>query len=288
MLMATGCGKFLDTGRMFNNIKEEGESPDQLLGDGCDNTLLGENTLLEFKEKSGDSFILCYQNDSDEFLFEIGQKSRLEVEEFFEDKLTSFKVYVLTNGEQYNSYFKKHNPEIEWQPWIVGNAHRDGIVLLSPSKWGEDKDKSAEGIQQLVSHELTHLYHNVTYSKESPEKAMSENQMLWALEGLAETVSGVCQESYVIQYYLDHFPVNQLTDLFPPDMEGPRSPSVYPSYALSASFVRYLKETKGAALLRDLVKIGTNEDFLTMIDMDQTTIVDDWKKSIQSEQINCI
>lgn len=157
------------------------------------------------------------------------------------------------------------------QCWMVGVGGGNMLALLSPSAWAgqacEHDGKDARHIQEIITHELVHVYHG---QRNPTGDFMGMDDAGWFVEGLAVLVSG------------------QLDDGKRPAAADAIASGAAPSkladawsgkfrYGISGSMVAYIDSAYGRPAVIDLLPAITNEQILHKLGVTEAEFLARWR-----------
>lgn len=159
------------------------------------------------------------------------------------------------------------------QCWMVGMGIGDRMVLLSPSDWKaeacEHDPADATGLQRLIAHELTHVYHG--QHNPHPDFA-GEDELGWYVEGLAVLVSGQLTPDRVTQVR-----AGIAAGTAPTRLDAVWSGKL--KYAYAGSLAAYVDKRWGRATTRRLLAATSNAEALAMLGTTEPALLADWRKA---------
>ena len=157
------------------------------------------------------------------------------------------------------------------QCWMVGVGADSLFALLSPSAWAteacEHDGKDAAHIQEIVTHELTHVYHG-QHNPTGDFTGMDDAG--WFVEGLAVLVSG------------------QLNDGKRPSAAEAIAKGAAPAiladawsgkfrYGVSGSMVAFIDATRGRGMTFNLLGAVNNKQILDRLGVSETEFLASWR-----------
>lgn len=157
------------------------------------------------------------------------------------------------------------------QCWMVGVGGGNLLALLSPGDWSteacEHQPKDAAHIQEIVTHELTHIFHG-QHNPTGDFTGMDDAG--WFLEGLAVVVSGQLATGgrpTAQQAIADNAAPTRLTDAWAGKYR----------YGVSGSLVAYIDTKFGRQKLLDLMSAVTNPEILSAMGLTESQFLDGWR-----------
>jgi hypothetical protein len=159
----------------------------------------------------------------------------------------------------------------ETQCWMVGTGVADFLVILSPRDWAaeacEHDAADTQHVQDIVTHELTHVYHG----QRNPTRDFDgADEVGWFAEGLAVVVAG----------QLDRGRMSDPREAVRAGAVPARLADAWSGryrYGVSGSLVRYIDVTWGRDAVRDLLAVTTQAQLLTRIGVTEQELLDRWK-----------
>ena len=214
-------------------------------------------------------------------------EGRERVEEFFKDPyLAEFGVYLFGNRRDLDRFWRTlwDMPTFYSECWMVASGTQDTLVILSPRAWREeackhDPEKDVH-VQNLITHELVHIYHDQYNRADGFEGLASIN---WFVEGLATYVSGQLDEGYLAS------PVEAIRLGIAPRRLDEAWRGKY-RYSVCGSLVKYIKTRGGRALLKRLLRATSPEEIYREIGIGEGQLLKEWrawvlKNSNQNDKI---
>lgn len=159
----------------------------------------------------------------------------------------------------------------ETQCWMVGTGVADFLVILSPRDWAaeacEHDASDTQHVQDIVTHELTHVYHG----QHNPTRDFDgADEVGWFAEGLAVVVAG----------QLDRGRMSDPREAVRAGAVPARLADAWSGryrYGVSGSLVRYIDATWGRDAVRDLLAVTTQAQLLARIGVTEQELLDRWK-----------
>jgi hypothetical protein len=235
----------------------------------------------EWNKLENEKFTLYYTN-ADKNNIEGLHKNLLSginhINEFFQHSFRSkFDVYVFPNRASLDKQWQKdwNDSTFQSQCWMIasGVAHR--LDILSTNAWPKEacdhNSSDTTEIRQVIWHELVHVFHG----QNNPDHTFSYIEKLdWLVEGIATYVSGQLDEKRlqrVRQLIKDNKTPATLDDFW----KGQEK------YGLSGSMAGYIDKTYGRKKTFKLLTFTNKQDALRSLNVDETQLINDWKKSMQ-------
>ena len=158
----------------------------------------------------------------------------------------------------------------ETQCWMVGTGVADFLVILSPRVWGaeacEHDPADTQHVQDIVTHELTHVYHG----QRNPTRDFDgADEVGWFVEGLAVLVAGQLGRGRLSD------PREAVRASAVPARLSDAWSGRY-RYGVSGSLVSYIEVTWERAAVRDLLAVTTQAQLLTRLGVTEQQLLDRW------------
>jgi hypothetical protein len=124
--------------------------------------------------------------------------AQARVESFFGHPFKqSFHAEIFPSRSKFDEYFKQRWQLPKTERWMVALGVADKLAILTPRVWPteatEHDPKDPTHIQELVAHELVHVYHG----QHNPSRDFEGMDDLgWFVEGLAVYVSGQLEHGH--------------------------------------------------------------------------------------------
>lgn len=160
------------------------------------------------------------------------------------------------------------------QCWMVGFGTADSMVVLSPAAWKEQACEhdanDVEATQQLLTHELIHVYHG----QFNPTRDFTGvDDLDWFIEGLAVFGSGQLTKGR-----LDRMRAaiadNQAPEALSKVWTGPNR------YAFAGSLVRYVDQKWGRATIVRLLRVRSSAEALAILHTEEKSLLAGWRASL--------
>lgn len=166
----------------------------------------------------------------------------------------------------------------ETQCWMVGTGVADFLVVLSPRDWAaeacEHDAADTQHVQDIVTHELTHVYHG----QRNPTRDFDgADEVGWFAEGLAVVVAG----------QLDRGRMSDPREAVRAGAVPARLADAWSGryrYAVSGSLVRYIDVTWGRDAVRDLLAVTTQAQLLARLGVTEQELLERWKTWVMEPQ----
>lgn len=204
------------------------------------------------------------------------KKGKHETEAFFNTEYKHrFAVVVHLNRHSLDSTWQKdwNMPDFKSECWMVASGVGHKLDLISPHAWKseacEHRYEDALKTQQLITHELIHVYHGQI--NKSPDFSDTDG-VDWFVEGLATYASGQydsTRTAAVKKILQDNTYPKSLDDFW----KGKNK------YGLSGSMLRYIDLFYGREKLISLLPLNNKADILAALNTTETALIDAWAKS---------
>ncbi|MCD6065480.1 MAG: hypothetical protein K0S33_306 [Bacteroidetes bacterium] len=204
-----------------------------------------------------------------------------DVESFTGKKYTGvFSVYVHPDrGSMDKQWSSDWNmPGFKSECWMVASGVATKLDLLSPLKWSaeacEHSYSNAEKTQQLITHELFHVYHGQL--NESPDFSVADT-IDWFVEGFATYASGQCDTARIRQVrnaiWFNQVPAS-LSEFWTGKLK----------YGLAGSMVMYIDHKYGRKKVLEMLLYNKKTDILNTLRTDEAALIAGWKKYMQEKK----
>jgi len=197
---------------------------------------------------------------------------------FFESNYKNpFDIYIHPNRRSLDSTWQNDwkMPEFKSECWMVASGVAERLDMLSPQTWNkeacEHRYADKKKTQQLITHELVHVYHGQLNS--SPDFSNTTG-IDWFVEGLATYASGQCDSfklAEVKKAVLDNKVPQYLDDFWTGRLK----------YGISGSLVMYIDKTYGRATLKRLLPLTKKTEILSVLNITEAVLISDWKIYMQ-------
>jgi hypothetical protein len=251
-------------------------------------TLLSAFMLMSRNDSNKDWII--QKHNSYNLLFETSDKENTaEYAKFIDKGMISatiffsasypkkFDIYIHPSRRSLDSTWQKdwNMPAFRSECWMVASGVATKLDMISPKLWPKEScehdDKDSLKTQELITHELIHVYHGQFNA--SPDFSSMEG-LDWFVEGLATYASGLYDSARIaevkkaisennIPKSLDSFWTGKL------------------KYGLSGSVVKYIDERYGRMKLKQILSYNKKSDLFTALKTTDAELLDAWKKYMQ-------
>jgi hypothetical protein len=201
-----------------------------------------------------------------------------QVKDFFADPYpASYNVYVHPDRMSLDSAWQKDwaMPTFKSECWMVASGVAHKMDILSPVRWDslacEHKYQEKKQVQQLIIHELVHVFHG--QNNASPDFSNTEG-IDWLVEGLAVYASG----------QLDATRLNAVKDL----VNKKQTPATLENfwkgknkYGLAGSMIMYIDHRYGRTILKELLPFTQKQEILTHLKTSEEDLIAAWGKFLQ-------
>jgi hypothetical protein len=162
-------------------------------------------------------------------------------------------------------------PTFKSECWMVASGVASKLDMISPKMWDkescEHKYEDSQKTQQLITHELVHVYHGQLNA--SPDFSNIEG-LDWFVEGLATYASGQC-DSVRIAEVKKAILENNLPKTLDSFWSGKLK------YGLSGSVVMYIDKHYGRVKLKELLSFNKKADLFSALNTTAPELLDGWK-----------
>ncbi len=200
------------------------------------------------------------------------------IEVFFNSNYKqSFEIFIHHDRHSIDSTWQKdwNIPGFKSECWMVASGVANKLDMISPKRWEKEACEHlySETVktQQLVTHELVHVYHGQLNI--SPDFSNVEG-IDWFVEGLATYISGQCDSFRIsdVQNAIsnDNMPAN-LDDFW----------SGKNKYGLSGSIVMFIDRRYGRAKLIEILPLNRKTDILSTLRTTESELLKEWQRFIQ-------
>ena len=201
------------------------------------------------------------------------------VEKFFDDQYKNkFDVFIYPDRRSLDSTWRNDwkLPGFKSECWMVASGVSKKIDILSPETWDtgscEHKYAQKEQTQQLVTHELVHVFHGQL--NVSPDFDDVKN-IDWFIEGLATYASGQCDSNRVMEVI--------------EAIKNEKTPSSIDQfwtgkskYALSGTMVMYIDKKYGRNKIKGLLAFNDKQRVLQALGTTEIELLSGWKEYMLS------
>jgi hypothetical protein len=201
------------------------------------------------------------------------------VKSFFDGSYTQeFDIYIHSSRHSLDSTWQKEwkMPEFKSECWMVASGVSTRLDMISPKLWDSQACEHvySETIhtQQLITHELVHVYHGQL--NVSPDFSNTEG-IDWFVEGLATYASGQC-DSTRIEEVKKAITENKIPESLDNFWTGKIR------YALSGSVVMFIDKKFGRAKLKELLPVNNKQAILSILKTTESELLNGWKIYIRN------
>jgi hypothetical protein len=160
--------------------------------------------------------------------------------------------------------------------WEIAGGWATEVDILSPAAWGSQacghNGSDANHVANVVAHELVHVLHG----QRNPSFFSIAASTPWILEGLAAYASGQWAAEYA--------------GAARSALSGGLAPATFAdlwtspaNYALAGSVFAYVHERFGTDAVRRLLTVGSEEELLTSLSTEATTLLRDWRVWVMAQ-----
>lgn len=196
---------------------------------------------------------------------------------FNTDYSTSFDIFVHPGRHSLDSTWQKDwsMPDFKSECWMVASGTAKKLDIISPVRWDSDACEhvysEAAKTQQLITHELVHVFHG---QRNASSDFSDVEGIDWFVEGLATYASGQCDKERMAE-------VRKLVS----DKKAPARLDDFwkgkSKYGLSGSVVMYIDNKYGRAKLIELLKYNKKVDILSTFKTTEEELLDGWSNYVQ-------
>lgn len=201
------------------------------------------------------------------------------VERFFDDHYKNkFDVFIYPDRKSLDSTWRNDwkIPGFKSECWMVASGVSKKIDILSPKIWDaescEHKYDQKEQTQQLITHELVHVFHGQLNVSADFNDVKNID---WFIEGLATYASGQCDSSRVMEVIkvIKNETIPESIDQF---WTGKLK------YALSGTMVMYIDKKYGRSKIKDLLRFNEEQGILQTLGITEIKLLSGWKEYMLS------
>jgi hypothetical protein len=199
------------------------------------------------------------------------------VEKFFGARFAKpFDIDVFGDRKDLDAAVRRRWNMPRTEKWMVAMGVADKLFLLSPRSWRSQATEHDGGdpvhVQQIVTHELTHVFHGQQCPKHEFD---GMDSMAWFIEGLATYVAGQLDGKMAA--------ARQAIEAG----KGPKNlDEVWTGqtrYAMAGSIVQYVDHKFGRPKLVELLKMTDNPSALKALGVDEKQLLDGWRTSVSAK-----
>ncbi|MEP7377370.1 MAG: hypothetical protein ABI675_28465 [Chitinophagaceae bacterium] len=200
------------------------------------------------------------------------------VQFFFSDKFKhKFDVHVHPNRQSLDSQWQKDwkMPEFKSECWMVASGVGDKLDIISPKSWDKESCEHSYAdklkTQQLITHELFHVYHGQYNASSDFSNA---EKIDWFVEGLATFASGQCDSLKIAEVKKairdNKFP-KSLNDFWKGKLR----------YGMSGSMAMFIDSKYGRTKLKNLLPFDTKPAILNALGTTEEVLLTEWKNFLE-------
>ena len=188
-----------------------------------------------------------------------------------------FDIYIHPDRHSLDSTWQKdwNMPGFKSECWMVASGIATRLDVISPVLWDREACEhvyaETKKTQQLITHELIHVYHGQLNA--SPDFSKAEG-IDWFVEGLATYGSGQCNSTRIAEIkkaISDNKTPNGLDEFWTGKLK----------YGLSGSVVMFIDNRYGRSKLIELLPFNRKADILSTLNTTESELLVEWKKYIQ-------
>ena len=198
---------------------------------------------------------------------------------FNDDFKKAFEVYIHPNRNSLDKQWQSDwsVPDFKSECWMVASGIATKIDMISPIRWKEEACEHSYDnkvkTQQLVTHELFHVYHAQFNSTPDFSDAVG---MDWFVEGFATYASGQLDNGRLMEIKSaikeNTVPAN-LDNFWKGKMR----------YGLSGSLVMYIDKHYGTKKLKELLVFNKKEQVLIALNTTENDLLKSWADFITKQ-----
>jgi len=179
-------------------------------------------------------------------------------------------------------YYTRTELDAQWQKdwqmpgfksecWMVASGVAAKLDMISPVQWKKEACEhdfnDITGTQQLITHELVHVYHGQLNA--SPDFS-DVSGIDWFVEGLATYASGQCDGKRLAEVKLA-----VAENSFPKTLDGFWTGKL--KYGMSGSLVMFIDKKYGRQQLIQLLPFNRKQQILDALSVTEEQLLSDWK-----------
>jgi hypothetical protein len=206
------------------------------------------------------------------------RSSQRRIEDFFGHPFEkSFNVEVFGDRSEFDAYFKQRWQLPKTEPWMVALGVADKLAILTPRVWRkqavEHDPRDSTHFQELVAHELVHVYHG----QHNPSGDFEGMDGLgWFVEGLAVYVSGQLEHGH------KDAARNAIVKGKAPTQLAKAWSGTY-RYGVSGSMVRFIDKRYGRSTLWQLLPETKPERLLEHLKLSEKDFLRAWRDFVSKD-----
>jgi hypothetical protein len=216
------------------------------------------------------------KNNTSEYQ-KIIDKGIASVNSFFNQPYTKkFSIYIHSSRISLDSSWQRdwNEPNFKSECWMVASGIATKLDMISPKLLDklscEHKYAETQHTQQLITHELVHVYHGQLNS--SPDFSNVQG-IDWFVEGLATFASGQCDSTRIAE-----IKKAIAENTIPKSLDAFWTGKI--KYGLSGSVVQYIDQHYGRAKLKALLPLNTKQAILSNLQTTESDFLNNWRKYI--------
>lgn len=201
------------------------------------------------------------------------------VKSFFSSTYNNeFNIFIHPNRYSLDSSWQKdwNMPKFKSECWMVASGVANKLDMISPKLWDieacEHTYSDTNKTQQLVTHELVHVYHG--QRNVSPDFSNVEG-LDWFVEGLATFASGQCDSLRIAEVKKA---IND--NKIPKNLDNFWTGKF--KYGLSGSVVMFIDYKYGRIKLKELLPLNKKSEILLVLKTTEPELLNEWKTYIQN------
>ncbi|GAB2828437.1 gluzincin family metallopeptidase [Ferruginibacter profundus] len=189
----------------------------------------------------------------------------------------SFNVFIHPNRQSLDSTWQKdwHMPDFKSECWMVASGIASRLDMIAPKAWDsascEHHYAEREKTQQLITHELVHVFHG--QHNGSPDFSDTEG-IDWLVEGLAVYASGQCDAARI-----DEVKKAIAANTIPGSLDNFWTGKL--KYSLSGTMVMFIDVKWGRDKLKTLLPFNKKAAILAALNSTEDNLLRSWKAYMQ-------
>lgn len=241
-------------------------------------SFIGSNSWIEFRQSKYSVYYTLPDKPNIETYNKIFLTGFQTTEQFFgQPFLKTFQIVVHPNRASLDSTWQKDwgMPDFKSECWMVASGVAVKLDMISPKLWDtescEHKYANTEKVQQLLTHELIHVFHG----QRNGSPTFETDGLDWFVEGLATYASGQLDSARFA-------PVKQAIaeNKIPASLDKFWSGKL--RYGLSGSVVRFIDKTYGRKMILELLPLTSKTEVLKKLNLTEEELLSKWKAEMMS------
>ena len=184
-----------------------------------------------------------------------------------------FNVYIFPNRKMLDETWRKdwNMQDFNSECWMVASGVAKRLDVLSPKRWSkeacEHKESDSIELQQIITHELTHVYHAQSCTNHTFDDM---DGLSWFVEGLATYASGQLTDSK-IKTVKEIIATGKIPEKLADFWKGRAR------YQQAGSLVKFIDTKYGRDKLIALLKHATLDEMLETLQTTEEELISGWK-----------